>query len=455
MRRNRKRPNMTTARTWNLKLTATDDHPETTIEGVSQEAATKILRGLMYGPSARRSTPHVELAVAAGPPQARPPTPRRARRVEQGEPSRGAAGARYIYHWIYSAMDSAATSFACARACRPDADRAGAARGHVSGDDLGIRARAQGAIGRDARASAGGRRARLTTVPASAPVVRPTRAQLARAGRALVDVMLLAEALPTRHSPELRFPPLIRFPAAPRFRLIMTLPERLVALHRALARRRIPHAFGGAIALAYWTLDPRATSDIDINVFLPAADAGEAAPRAAAGGRAAGRDGRGDRTRRADPAVVGRDAGRPVLRHRAGARRRRSPPGERALCENADPGAGTGGARGLQGDVRPHARLGGHRGDARSRELDLDAVREVAADDVRRRRPPLRAARRGAAPGAPRHRRVFGKLKNRLRVHRCGSLGRWSSGMPGISGSNGLCTPSRRLRCSRERTPQQ
>ena len=52
----------------------------------------------------------------------------------------------------------------------------------------------------------------------------------------------------------------------------MTLPERLVALHRALARRRIPHAFGGAIALAYWTLDPRATSDIDLNVFVPAAD---------------------------------------------------------------------------------------------------------------------------------------------------------------------------------------
>ena len=52
----------------------------------------------------------------------------------------------------------------------------------------------------------------------------------------------------------------------------MTLPERLVAIHRALARRRIPHAFGGAIALAYWTLDPRATSDIDVNVFVPAAD---------------------------------------------------------------------------------------------------------------------------------------------------------------------------------------
>ncbi len=56
----------------------------------------------------------------------------------------------------------------------------------------------------------------------------------------------------------------------------MTLPEKLVALHRALARRRIPHAFGGAIALAYCTLDPRATSDIDVNVFVPAAEAATA-----------------------------------------------------------------------------------------------------------------------------------------------------------------------------------
>lgn len=56
----------------------------------------------------------------------------------------------------------------------------------------------------------------------------------------------------------------------------MTLPERLIALHRALARRRIPHAFGGAIALAYWTLDPRGTNDIDVNVFLPATDCSRA-----------------------------------------------------------------------------------------------------------------------------------------------------------------------------------
>ena len=49
----------------------------------------------------------------------------------------------------------------------------------------------------------------------------------------------------------------------------MTLPERVIALHRALAKPRIPHAFGGAIALAYWTQDPRGTSDIDLNIFVP------------------------------------------------------------------------------------------------------------------------------------------------------------------------------------------
>jgi hypothetical protein len=53
----------------------------------------------------------------------------------------------------------------------------------------------------------------------------------------------------------------------------MTLPQKLLALHRSLSARSIPHAFGGAIALAYWTLDPRGTSDIDVNVFVPAADA--------------------------------------------------------------------------------------------------------------------------------------------------------------------------------------
>ena len=52
----------------------------------------------------------------------------------------------------------------------------------------------------------------------------------------------------------------------------MTLPEKLVALHDALASAEIPHAFGGAIALAYWTLDPRGTTDIDLNIFAPSVE---------------------------------------------------------------------------------------------------------------------------------------------------------------------------------------
>jgi hypothetical protein len=52
----------------------------------------------------------------------------------------------------------------------------------------------------------------------------------------------------------------------------VTLAAKLVALHRALSHARVQHAFGGAIALAYWTQDPRGTSDIDVNVFVPASD---------------------------------------------------------------------------------------------------------------------------------------------------------------------------------------
>jgi len=46
------------------------------------------------------------------------------------------------------------------------------------------------------------------------------------------------------------------------------LPDKVVAIHEALAEARIAHALGGAIALAYYA-EPRATIDIDINVFVP------------------------------------------------------------------------------------------------------------------------------------------------------------------------------------------
>ncbi len=46
------------------------------------------------------------------------------------------------------------------------------------------------------------------------------------------------------------------------------LPQRLLAIHHALAGARVPHAFGGAIALAYYTLEPRGTRDLDVNIFI-------------------------------------------------------------------------------------------------------------------------------------------------------------------------------------------
>lgn len=49
---------------------------------------------------------------------------------------------------------------------------------------------------------------RLTTAPASRPVVTPGRAELERRGRVLAQVLDLAERLPFRSGRELRYPPL-------------------------------------------------------------------------------------------------------------------------------------------------------------------------------------------------------------------------------------------------------
>lgn len=47
----------------------------------------------------------------------------------------------------------------------------------------------------------------------------------------------------------------------------MNLPEKIVALHHALSAAELPHAFGGALALAWCTGRARGTIDIDINIF--------------------------------------------------------------------------------------------------------------------------------------------------------------------------------------------
>ncbi len=46
------------------------------------------------------------------------------------------------------------------------------------------------------------------------------------------------------------------------------LGERLIAVHDGLRDAGLPHAFGGAIALAYCTQEPRGTRDLDVNVFV-------------------------------------------------------------------------------------------------------------------------------------------------------------------------------------------
>ena len=48
----------------------------------------------------------------------------------------------------------------------------------------------------------------------------------------------------------------------------MSLPDKIVALHKALHGAEIEHAFGGALALAWCTQQARGTIDIDLNIFL-------------------------------------------------------------------------------------------------------------------------------------------------------------------------------------------
>jgi hypothetical protein len=50
------------------------------------------------------------------------------------------------------------------------------------------------------------------------------------------------------------------------------LAAKIVAVHEMLDALRVPHQFGGAVALA-WYRSPRATTDVDLNVTISPADA--------------------------------------------------------------------------------------------------------------------------------------------------------------------------------------
>ena len=49
-----------------------------------------------------------------------------------------------------------------------------------------------------------------------------------------------------------------------------SLVDKIVLCHKALLKNKIPHAFGGALALAWCTRSARGTIDIDINIFVSA-----------------------------------------------------------------------------------------------------------------------------------------------------------------------------------------
>jgi hypothetical protein len=48
----------------------------------------------------------------------------------------------------------------------------------------------------------------------------------------------------------------------------MSLVEKITTIHQLLDAGDLPHAFGGALALAWCTQEPRGTSDVDVNVFI-------------------------------------------------------------------------------------------------------------------------------------------------------------------------------------------
>jgi len=78
---------------------------------------------------------------------------------------------------------------------------------------------------------------------------------------------------------------------------VSELVDKLFAIHDSLTQAGIPHAFGGAVALAYCVEEPRGTRDLDVNIFVDAAKADETLARLPSG----------IRIRRKDLAKVRRD----------------------------------------------------------------------------------------------------------------------------------------------------
>jgi hypothetical protein len=86
------------------------------------------------------------------------------------------------------------------------------------------------------------------------PAAEWMSASLEERGLALVDLLLLTDALPSNRRRGGASEP--------------SLPDKVLLVHEALRKTRIPHAIGGGLALAYYA-EPRVTTDIDLNLFVP------------------------------------------------------------------------------------------------------------------------------------------------------------------------------------------
>jgi len=71
---------------------------------------------------------------------------------------------------------------------------------------------------------------------------------------------------------------------------VSEIADQIVEVHGALESAGLPHAFGGALALAWCTQQARGTIDIDCNVFVDASRASEVLDALPAGVRWTSRD---------------------------------------------------------------------------------------------------------------------------------------------------------------------
>ena len=119
-----------------------------------------------------------------------------------------------------------------------------------------------------------------------------------------------------------------------------------------------PHAFGGALALAWCTERARGTIDIDLNVFVDGSRAREVLAALPGGVRVDGRRSRAHRARRSGAAVVGHDTRRRLPEHHRVPRAGRRPVPMGALRGRRRPVPVVLGSRGVQGVLQPDARTG-------------------------------------------------------------------------------------------------